>query len=275
MVFDEEKLIKDSSWGMYPGYDSDCYEVSESDHRDSCNKSRSAIPQSDSEDEYYNELFRLRKYPNRSRPPSSPNKGPPSKPRKAADAMKSVSKKCKKCGNNDHSSRPCAPTKTSPENDKGSKQNSTISPHSPPNVSKSSKSTDERACGACRETGHDRRTCPRLIKVSDHENQKAATEALQTLQTFIENMTRAAATARSPKKSTNKKSASSVAEKQTALNDKSKATASHMEKGGDTKARTVQIVRKSNRTFGVAGVVKKKTKPKAASRSVNLTINVD
>ncbi|KAK6356349.1 hypothetical protein TWF718_000710 [Orbilia javanica] len=210
MVFKERnyrlKKLNNGSWRVSSGYDSDCYEVSKSDHHKSCNKPR------DSD---------------------------------------------------------CSKRSSSSENCYIHRHQISLDEVSP---LKSSNHTEESACGACRGTGHDRRNCPRLIKVSSDGDQKVVTEALQTLQGFISNIINTAKTKKSPKKQTIKKPAI-PATKQPTLSEKDKAPESHRWKGKDNKARSVRITRKSS--HAPIGVVKNKSKTRTVPRHFDFTLNVD
>ncbi|KAK6499670.1 hypothetical protein TWF481_010033 [Arthrobotrys musiformis] len=231
MVFDEERLIKHASWALFPGYDSDCYEVSESTYNEARDKSRSPSRAMD-----YN-----------------------------YDSDKCESNRNISKGNTNNEGQKQTPIKSEPH----------LS-----NAPKSLKPTEGRTCGACRETGHDRRVCPRLITESDDQRQRAMAAALQA---FIENITAAATPS---KRSVNKSPASTGgAKKDAEPNDEDKAkSGASPAKGKNAKARTTRHSLKSNHTPPAAqtpqksiGVKKNRTSSRArvVSKSVRFAINAN
>ncbi|KAF3929174.1 hypothetical protein AA313_de0201788 [Arthrobotrys entomopaga] len=71
-------------------------------------------------------------------------------------------------------------------------------PPAPIKVSKSSKAAEEKACGACREIGHDRRSCPKLLGLIDQQKQEDL--IANTVKKIVESMAASTST-KAPKKS--------------------------------------------------------------------------
>ncbi|KAK6515428.1 hypothetical protein TWF506_007763 [Arthrobotrys conoides] len=166
-----------SGYDYYPQYD--------------YNDDESPPPYSDEEmmdvPEYYHQYSDQYDEENESKPVKP-------KPKKTPAAGKPVVKKCRTCGNAGHDSRNCAINKGFTGKDKKSKETAPPPPPPPPPVqkktSKSSKPTEEKACGACREIGHDRRSCPKLMGASGQQKQE---EVVAVVKKFMETMAGAVA----------------------------------------------------------------------------------
>ncbi|KAK6363594.1 hypothetical protein TWF730_001018 [Orbilia blumenaviensis] len=217
-----------------------------------------------------------------------PKSSSDSKTRKVVGTMKIVLKKCRTCGNPGHDSRTCALNKDPTGNSRRPKQRPAPSPRPPPppKMSRPSKRAEERACGACREIGHDRRACPRLISASDHQKHSVVTTAMQTLMQTM--AVTAATSATGPKKQTARSNPGKVRAHRGGSSDRggyvrTVETVCRMERGEDNKnkGKKPQTARKTTHASlsaqgsrGGAGVTKKKTAPGSGSRRVNFMINL-
>ncbi|EPS41881.1 hypothetical protein H072_4167 [Dactylellina haptotyla CBS 200.50] len=148
---------------------------------------------------------------------------------KAKRTAKTIPKKCRTCGNAGHDSRNCAMNKGF-ESKKKKKQAEAPPPPPPPppphdptpaKIAKASKATNEKACGACREVGHDRRSCPALgNKPGQEEKLETFTKAIQNL---AESLAAPSSNMPTPKTKTTKATEPTPKTKQTARSSRGKA----------------------------------------------------
>ncbi|RVD84248.1 uncharacterized protein DFL_006009 [Arthrobotrys flagrans] len=221
------------------------------------------------------------------------------KPKKTPAAGKLVIKKCRTCGNAGHDSRNCAINKGFTGKNKKPKATALPPPPPPPiqqKAPKPSKPAEEKACGACREIGHDRRSCPKLLGAPEQRKQE---EVVAVVKKFMETMAGAVAPpVPSPvkAKSKTKKEAppveTKVPKKQTTKGSRGKAVEAEQEKA--TKPHQSQTAKRSKKvkplgasgSRGGAGIAKKYGEPAAkkkkapaatsanvANGGINFTIN--
>ncbi|KAK6499669.1 hypothetical protein TWF481_010032 [Arthrobotrys musiformis] len=202
-----------------------------------------------------------------------------------------VSKKCRTCGNTGHDSRTCAINKGFKGKNKKPKETAPPPPPPPPPPpvqKRTAKPAEEKACGACREIGHDRRSCPKLLGVSQQQKQE---DMVTVVKKFMETM---ASTSSAPA-STKAKSKTKKEEPSTKASSPSKSTASSSRGKAATASKQSAQTAKRSKTVnplgasgsrGGAGVTKKSSaaaakkksapaaaKSKTTNKSMNFTIN--
>ncbi|KAK6363595.1 hypothetical protein TWF730_001019 [Orbilia blumenaviensis] len=201
-----------------------------------------------------------------------------SKPRKAPATSKPIVKKCRTCGNAGHDSRNCAINKGFTGKDRKPKEKpakpAPLPPPPPPvqqKVPKPSKPAEEKACGACREIGHDRRVCPKLLGVPERQKQ----EVVAVVQRLMDNMTTSPAPAKAKSKA--KKEASTgagVPKKQTAKSSRGQAAEKQSKTTKRSKATNPLSAGIAKKPKGSATTKKKAPLAAVKNNSINFTINL-